>query len=222
MGFDTYFTNTSNMLDDLGSYTEHGKLYHSRHITGNYIVSEKGFLMTAEFIKEERKFVIEWTTKVQNARAFPNTKGARNLMEKHKIAGFIWQPHKESPPKKGWFIRETEKVNEIEKKGIMYWQPFRAYSTPANDVRFLNNEVSNEMIFETLQDATKKCIELNESMIEDIISRYGDAERLNMNTGDLTQQFILYRQSVYSHINEELRRTAVKDLAERNSLPYGI
>lgn len=72
----------------------------------NYIVTSFGFVKSIVFNKETLKHEIEYTDKLRYAQPY-KTKGAKLVMSKHDIVGFIYNPHAEEP------IRNMYEVKQI-------------------------------------------------------------------------------------------------------------
>ena len=134
----------------------------------NFIVSGKGFLKSIEFNKDEKRIYIEWTQVLRDAQRY-HSKQAVNLINKHKIEGFVWNPYKEEPVRGKWEVtqrREHYSFIHDESHKALEWRPEKVIMKSKTDVNFLTSKgVDRNVYYNSYEDALEICQERNRQII---------------------------------------------------------
>lgn len=125
----------------------------------NFILSGKGFLKSITFDVESRKYVIEWVSKIREADAFKTSNKAKQIIDKHQLEAFVWNPYKEDPIIGKWEVLSLAPYNSIDKKHIVVeWIPMRVVAEWESDVKFLQNKGAiNKTYYDSYEDAVEVC-----------------------------------------------------------------
>jgi hypothetical protein len=133
----------------------------------NYIVTNFGFIKNILFNKESLTTEIEYTDKLRYAKPF-NSKTAKELMVKHDIIGFMYNPYAEEPVRNMYEVKRKYNNSFEEKNGIQEWVVVRAIMINESDANFLQSRKLKSRDLMTFEQATAKAIELNTVMLEEL------------------------------------------------------
>lgn len=166
-----------------------------------YILSDKGFYKSATLHKEEntRSIIIEWCTTINDAFVC-TSKQAQNIISKHHLSAFIWNPWKERHTRKGmWRIQRRTSYTSYfngnpELHEVLEWYPKKVIQEPETDLMHLIHiDKAPETFYDNLQDATIAANEKNNAMLKDL-----------------------------SEIIEKLQYTSNLDKAETRAIKFGL
>jgi hypothetical protein len=134
----------------------------------NFIVSGKGFLKSTEFNKDTKLVDIEWTHVLREAQKF-HSKSAVNLINKHNIEAFVWNPYKEEPIRGKWEVtqrREHYSFIHDENHKALEWKPEKVIMEKKTDVNFLTSKgVERKVYYDSYEEALEICQERNRQII---------------------------------------------------------
>ena len=138
----------------------------------NFIVSGKGFLKPIEFDMELRKFIINWTSQLRDAATYKTYKTATQLIDKHQLDAFVWNPYVEEPIKGKWEVVKRTMYNSFDddtNHTVLDWIPRRAIMEKKTDVNFLITKgVSDKIYYDSYADAVAACNIKNMEMINEL------------------------------------------------------
>lgn len=146
--------------------------------TSNFVVTAKGFLKEAEIrvIKDsEGKFVklkeiLKFTKNLREAK--PHTKkSAINMLSKHNLVGFIYNPYAEEHVKNKWEVKKrTHYEWNQPKPAVEEYEARRVYSNEVNDVLYLKNNLSIPSYL-TQKQAEREAIRLNRLALKELVEK---------------------------------------------------
>lgn len=159
----------------------------------NYICTNFGFVKTILFDVETKTTKIEYTDRLRYAKAY-NNKTAKNIMEKHDIIGWIYNPYAENHIGRDMYEvrRDTPSWENPDKLGE--WREVKAWSTNDSDAEFLRTRKLKADDYLTLEQAKAKAIELNRKMLHDLYNKLSEqivACKSTQNTYDITYEVII-------------------------------
>lgn len=151
----------------------------------NYIVTNFGFIKNVVFNRKTLTNDIEYTDKLRYAKTY-KTKGAKALMEKHDIIGFIYSPYQEEPIRNLYEVKKRQSWSVLENHSelVEEWQVVKAFMINESDANFLQARQLKSRDFLTLEQAQAKAIELNTAMLKEL------NEKLNKQMHEALQQSI--------------------------------
>ena len=141
----------------------------------NYIVTSLGFVKSVTFEKQILKHVVEYTQHIRYAMPMKK-KGANQLMQKHNIVGFVYNPYAEEPIRSLYEVkRDSESYwDDANKEAIKEWKVKKAFMINECDANFLQSRKLSSRELLTFEEATQKAIKLNQAMLEELQKKLND------------------------------------------------
>lgn len=144
----------------------------------NFIVSGKGFLKTVKHNKENNQLIFEWSRNVRDAYKYKTGKVAGDLIEKHQLDAFVWNPYKEEPIVGKFGICQRNYFNNsgmddtfVEHK-ILEWIPERIVMEKKTDVNFISSKgIDSRTYYDTYEDAVVACRVKNMEILNELIDK---------------------------------------------------
>lgn len=124
----------------------------------NFIVSGKGFLKTVKHNKENNQLVFEWSHNVRDAYKYKTGKVAGDLIKKHQLDAFVWNPYKEEPIVGKFGIKESSTYIGYNYGIKLEWIPQRIVMENKSDINFLSSKgIDSRTYYDTYEDAVVAC-----------------------------------------------------------------
>lgn len=139
----------------------------------NYICTNFGFVKAILYDIETRTSKIEYTDRLRYANAY-NSKTAKNIMEKHDIIGFIYNPYAENHIGRDMYEVRRDNPSWENPDKLGEWRAVKAWSTNDSDAEFLRTRKLKADDYLTLEQAQAKAIELNRKMLHDLYNKLGE------------------------------------------------
>jgi len=143
----------------------------------SYIASGKGFLKNVSFDRDNKEHIFEWTPTLRDAQGY-NSKSARNLIDKHELDAFIWQPYAQEPVRNKWrVVRRSNHYDFFngEDHEVLEWKAQKVTMESKSDARFImaKGNDSRETLYDSLEEAEAVALEKNEAILEELREKMG-------------------------------------------------
>jgi len=164
----------------------------------NYICTNFGFVKAIVFDVETRISKIEYTNSLRYAQAY-NSKTAKNIMEKHDIIGFTYNPYLENHNGRDMYEVRRDNYSWENPDKLGEWKVVKAWSTNDSDAEFLRTRKLKADNYLTLEQAQAKAIELNRKMLHDLYNKLSEQIVVCKSTqilGDIMDEIQLHLNEV--------------------------
>lgn len=143
----------------------------------SFILGPEGFHQKSVFNSDLRKIEHFWVPNLSEAGVY-TSKQARNLIEKHNLSAFIWQPLKEKEScKDNWKVcRRSEYVNFFDdnEHECFEWMAVKVRHDHTSDFNYLGNlNYGKKIDYYSFEDAMSIVKERNQLMLNDLKEKMG-------------------------------------------------
>lgn len=140
----------------------------------NYIITGFGFIreLYTEYNSEsnELELIVEYTNKIRYAKVY-KTKRAKQLLEKHDIVGFVYNPYEEEPIRDMYSVKKRKCYINDDENLVDEFYIKREVMINETDVKFLQNKKFEVDGLLTHEEAVQKVYELNQKMLTELTSK---------------------------------------------------